>query len=143
MPQSAVSAYENGGREPSLPVLRRLVAAAGFELDVGLSEGRPHAAAFSGPTGVRVQPRRAALRAWLSREGWGRPQVFGSVSRGDDGPDSDLDLLVDVPEGTGLLALASARRRASEIAGVPVDLVPRGSLRGDIASSVEPETVPL
>ncbi|MEX1009389.1 MAG: helix-turn-helix transcriptional regulator [Acidimicrobiia bacterium] len=36
--QSLVSAYENGRRQPTLPVLKRLVAAAGFELRARLSE---------------------------------------------------------------------------------------------------------
>ena len=30
--QSLISAYENGHRQPTLPVLKRLLAAAGFEL---------------------------------------------------------------------------------------------------------------
>ena len=36
--QSLVSAYENGRRQPTLPVLKRLLAAAGFELRTRLSE---------------------------------------------------------------------------------------------------------
>lgn len=36
MPQSTVSVYEGGGREPTLPTLTRLVGAAGFRVVVDL-----------------------------------------------------------------------------------------------------------
>lgn len=40
--QATVSVYENGRRQPTLPTLARLVAAAGFELRVALrSTGSP------------------------------------------------------------------------------------------------------
>lgn len=143
MPQSAVSAYENGAKEPSLPVLRRLLAAAGFDLATELVARPPHWSAFEGPVGRRVQSARSELRTYLVRAGFDAPEVFGSVSRGDDHDDSDLDVLVDVPEGLGLVGLSAARRRATEIAGVPVDLVPRTGLRADVRASVERDLVPL
>lgn len=36
--QSLISAYENGRRQPTLPALRRLLAAAGFELRTRLEQ---------------------------------------------------------------------------------------------------------
>jgi transcriptional regulator with XRE-family HTH domain len=36
--QSLISAYENGHRQPTLPVLKRLLVAAGFELRTRLEE---------------------------------------------------------------------------------------------------------
>lgn len=41
MTQSVVSAYETGRRQPSLPTLCKLVAAAGFEPRIGLRPARP------------------------------------------------------------------------------------------------------
>jgi len=146
LPQSAVSAYETGAKDPSTTVLARLVEAAGFDLALGLvarqAGGRP-AAAFSGPVGRRVQPGRAPARAWLRAHGFGSPQVFGSVSRGDDRDDSDLDVLVDLPDGLGLFGLGSARTELESIFGVPVDLVPRGSLKDDVAARVSGDLVSL
>jgi transcriptional regulator with XRE-family HTH domain len=43
--QSVVSAYESGARQPSLPMLARLVGATGLELDIRLSE--PEAAGLA------------------------------------------------------------------------------------------------
>jgi uncharacterized protein len=35
--------------------------------------------------------------ACLARHHAGNPRVFGSVARGEEGPDSDVDLLVTLP----------------------------------------------
>ena len=45
------------------------------------------------------------MLAVAGRHGMTDLRVFGSVARGQDTDDSDLDLLVQGPEGTGLLAL--------------------------------------
>jgi transcriptional regulator with XRE-family HTH domain len=42
--QSVVSAYESGGRQPSLPTLRRLIEATGHDLGVRISPA-PHGCA--------------------------------------------------------------------------------------------------
>ena len=36
--QSVISAYESGRRDPSLSTLNKLVSAAGFALDIGLTK---------------------------------------------------------------------------------------------------------
>ncbi|HET7847208.1 MAG TPA: helix-turn-helix transcriptional regulator [Acidimicrobiia bacterium] len=42
MSQQAVSAYETGRKEPTLPTLQRLVAAAGFEMRIHLAPSDDH-----------------------------------------------------------------------------------------------------
>ena len=143
LPQSAVSAYERGRKQPTMPVLARLVAAAGFTLDLQLVPAAAPPAPFVGPVGRRLQRNRDGVRALLSEAGFGRPEVFGSVARGEDRPDSDVDVLVDLPAGIGLFALAGAKRQASELAGVPVDLVPRSGLRPEIAARIVDDLAPL
>jgi len=54
--------------------------------------------------------------------------VFGSVARGQDRPDSDVDLLADLPPGMGLLGLGRVQAELEAILGSPVDLVPAGDL---------------
>lgn len=56
---------------------------------------------------------------------WGvlRISLFGSVVRGEDSPESDLDILVQFREPVGLLTLARLRRELSERLGRNVDLV--------------------
>ena len=58
--QSVVSAYESGARQPSAPMLARLVAASGFKLDMRLSEPAT-TDPISGVLGQRVRHHRAEL----------------------------------------------------------------------------------
>ena len=46
---------------------------------------------------------RSQIRAVAERYGARNIRIFGSVARGDDRPDSDLDLLIDLEEGRSLL----------------------------------------
>ena len=47
--------------------------------------------------------RRREILELAARHGARNVRVFGSVARGDDRPDSDIDLLVDVEAGRTLL----------------------------------------
>lgn len=143
MPQSAVSAYERDRKQPSLPVLTRLIAAAGFDLNLHLVPAAVRTEPFTGPVGRRVQRHRHAIRALLTAAGFANPEVFGSVARGEDRPDSDIDVLVDLPGGVGLFALAGVKRQVSDLAGVPVDLVPRDGLRPEVAARIAADLVLL
>ncbi|TXI81987.1 MAG: DNA polymerase beta [Flavobacteriales bacterium] len=49
--------------------------------------------------------------------------VFGSRARGDNRPDSDLDLLVDLGVEVDLLDLVGIEQELSERLGLQVDLV--------------------
>jgi len=57
--------------------------------------------------------------------------VFGSIARGDERPDSDIDFLVDAAPGTTLFDLAGFESDLELLFGRPVDVVSRGSLRPD------------
>lgn len=49
--------------------------------------------------------------------------VFGSHARGDQGSDSDLDLLVELGTEVDLLELIGIEQELSEMLGMKVDLV--------------------
>jgi predicted nucleotidyltransferase len=70
-------------------------------------------------------------------------RVFGSVARGEDGPDSDLDLMVRLPEGAGLFAIGRFAEELEELLGVRVDVVPEGTLKKRVQARVEPELMAL
>ena len=64
---------------------------------------------------------------------WGlqRVAVFGSVARGEDGPHSDIDLLIDLNESEGawsLLDLARLKVELEDATQRRVDLVQRDAL---------------
>ena len=140
--QSVISAYESGGRQPSLPVLLDLVAATGHALDASLVPARG-TRPLSGPLGRRVKRHREQLRATAMSYGASDVRVFGSVARGDEHPDSDVDLLVTLSPGTGLFALGRLRRDLEAILAAPVDVVPEEGLKPSVRESVERELVSL
>ena len=58
-----------------------------------------------------------------------RIAVFGSVARGEAGPDSDVDLLVDFEDGTSLLDHVGLFQDLEDLLGVGVDVVARSALK--------------
>jgi uncharacterized protein len=52
---------------------------------------------------LRTDETRATVRRVAALHGARDVRVFGSIARGDAGPDSDLDLLVDFEPGRSLL----------------------------------------
>ena len=141
--QSVVSAYESGARQPSLPVLRRLVEASGFDLDLRLSRPSSPSPRLRGPLGRRVRAKRAEIVRLASAHGAGNVSVFGSVARGEDTAGSGIDLLVDLAPGTGLFAIGRLERDLRALLGAEIDVVPADSLKPGIAAEVGTETVPL
>jgi len=69
--------------------------------------------------------------------------VFGSVARGEDTSDSDIDLMVDLAPGTGLVSLGALQRELSAVLHVPVDVVPADSLRPSAKLEADADSIPL
>lgn len=141
--QSVVSAYESGARQPSLVTLQRLVSAAGFELVISLSPQAARRDRLTGPLGRRVLRERRRLTEVAARHGASNVRVFGSVARGAEGPDSDVDLLADLAPGTGLLGLGRLEHDLADVLHARVDVVPATDLKPGVAESVLSEAIPL
>ncbi|MGC5168143.1 nucleotidyltransferase domain-containing protein [Luteimicrobium sp. DT211] len=71
--------------------------------------------------------RRAQVLDVLERAGAGDPVVFGSVAAGTDTPESDLDLIVTLPAGSGIIDLLALEDELEQLLTVHVDLVSAGS----------------
>ena len=71
------------------------------------------------------------------------PRVFGSVARGDDGDESDLDILIDPTPDTSLFDIGGIRQDLLELLGVEVDVVTPNALSEGIRADVLAEAVPL
>lgn len=69
--------------------------------------------------------------------------MFGSVAKGIDHEGSDLDLLVDLPAGTSLLAVVGLQQELSDALGIAVDLCTERELHPDLASRILSEARPL
>ena len=71
-----------------------------------MTKGSP----LSGPVGQIVAAHLGDLRDLLNSHGITNARLFGSVARGDDREGSDVDILIDVPEGTSLFDLVHIQR---------------------------------
>jgi uncharacterized protein len=140
--QSVISVYEADRREPSLATLSSLVAATGYLLDVRLRRNARHAA-MSGPIGVRVARQAAAAIRIAGKYQVRLLGVFGSVARGQDGPDSDLDLLVELPASMSILTLGRLTAELEKLLDVRVDLVPASDLKPSVRPQVMADLVRL
>ncbi len=70
-------------------------------------------------------------------------RVFGSRSRGDALPDSDLDLLMTFPRGTTLFDMARLKRALEDRLGIRVDILTPASLHPLLKDSILAEARPL
>jgi predicted nucleotidyltransferase/predicted XRE-type DNA-binding protein len=95
------------------------------------------------PLARALERNRAAILKATAAAGVRNVRVFGSVSRGQDRPGSDIDLLVDLPDHITLIGLSRLELEISKIVGADVDLVPGASLRPNIRDNVLAEAVPL
>ena len=140
--QSVVSAYESGRRAPSVSTLERLVGAMGYRLILSLERSNDYPPGLPDtPLGRRLRQRRRSVIACAARYGASNVRVFGSTARGEDQPESDIDLVVDLDRSAGLFELEALRRELSETLGVSVDVVPSDSLRPRVREEVEREAI--
>ena len=95
----------------------------------------------SGPLRVLVESRREQVMAIAARHHASRVRLFGSAARGEDRPDSDIDLLVDFDQESSLFDLMRMARELEMLLGRAVDVVSAGGLksrdRAILAESVD------
>ncbi|MBE3099867.1 MAG: nucleotidyltransferase family protein [Planctomycetes bacterium] len=70
-------------------------------------------------------------------------RIFGSVARGDAGPDSDLDVLVDMEPGRSLFDMGGLLMDLQDLLGCKVDVVTEKGLHWYVRARVLEEAVPL
>jgi len=95
------------------------------------------------PLGEHLVTHRHELITAIEAGGGSNIRVFGSLARGDDDKNSDIDLLIDIPERFGLFALGGLQHAAETILKCKVDVIPARGLKGSIRSSAFRDAVPL
>ncbi len=88
-----------------------------------------------------VIQRLGRSRAELAGLGVRSLDLFGSVARGESGPDSDVDLLVDFDRPVGLFHFFRVQHRLEEILGCRVDLVMRDAVKRQLRDRIFAEAV--
>ena len=90
-----------------------------------------------------LEEQRARILDLARRHGARNLRVFGSFARGDAGPESDLDLLVDIEPGRSLLDMGELLMDLQDLLGRRVDLVTEPSLHWAIRERVLKDARPL
>ena len=95
--------------------------------------------------GVRLaalQSQREAIHAVARRHGAKTIAVFGSVARGEERPESDVDFLVNFEPGASLLNLIGLQDDLEALLGCTVDVVSAGGLK-DRDEHIRREAIPV
>ena len=98
---------------------------------------------LQGRLGRRVREHRQALLDLAAAYGVTDVRVFGSVARGVETAQSDVDLLVHLPRDIGLLGVARLEQAFSEELDAPVEVVPDEGLKSGVFLEVQRDAVPL
>ena len=76
-----------------------------------------------------LHTKKAEIEAAAAKYGATHIRIFGSVARGDERADSDIDFLVELPHGYDLfLQRLPLTEELAKITGRKVDLVPEHEL---------------
>jgi hypothetical protein len=121
--RTALAAVESGSRPLSSEFRRRLIESSGI---------RPS---------IILRARMPLVLTIMERHGVRDLRLAGSVARGTDGPDSDLDLVVRLPEHFGGLQLAALGDELEAALGIPVDIISDRS-GGPVAEAILATAIP-
>lgn len=80
------------------------------------------------PLRALVEAHRSEIKAIVARHKGTSVAIFGSVARGDETADSDIDFLVQFGEGASLFDLVRAEIELEELLAHRVDVVSVGGL---------------
>ncbi len=94
-------------------------------------------------TGQRIRERRDEILRIAASHGASNVLLFGSLARGEDTPESDVDLLIDVTGDTTPWFPGSLVADLEQLLGKRVQVVIRRSLSPLIREAVLREAVPL
>lgn len=87
--------------------------------------------------------RRPEIMRLAAQRGAYNVRLFGSVARGEDDEQSDIDLLVDLEAGRSLFDLGGLLTDLTALLGREVDVVTERGLRDRLRERVLKEAVPL
>ena len=90
-----------------------------------------------------LKREREQIKRVAQKYGASNIRVFGSISRGEGGPKSDIDFLVDFDADRSLLDLVGMKLELEELLGYKVDLVTEKAMHRLIADQVIKEAIPL
>lgn len=90
-----------------------------------------------------LKEKRDVMLAAARRHGVRNIRIFGSVARGEDDSESDIDFLVDMEPGRSILDHASLLIELQQLLGRKVDVVSERGIKNRIRERVLREAIPL
>ena len=91
-----------------------------------------------------LSQKKKQIEALCQKYGARRIRVFGSVARGEESQDSDIDLLVDFPRGYDLFAQRLPLAESLQtLLGRSVDLIPEHEVNRHMKEHVLQEAIDL
>ena len=90
-----------------------------------------------------LKDKRNDILQLASRHGAHDVRVFGSVARGEAGPTSDIDLLVQMDRGRSLLDLIELTQELESVLQRKVDVLTDEGLSPYLKERIQAEAVPL
>jgi predicted nucleotidyltransferase len=88
-----------------------------------------------------VLERLRAHEAELKAMGVARLSLFGSVARGEAGPESDVDLAAEFDRPFGIFQFAAVEGRLRDLMGRPVDLVGEPARKPRVRQAIDRDRV--
>lgn len=79
----------------------------------------------------------------LQKAGIRRSALFGSCARGTTKPDSDIDILAELPDNMTLLEYIGLKQELEDALGRPVDLVEYKSIKPRLRQSILADQVSI
>ncbi len=142
----SIARLEGGTIPPTVETLSRLADVLGLRFEIAPRLGlKARTVERRGLTLNDLRARREDILQIASAHGARNVRIFGSVARGEAGPESDVDFLVDVEtdcRGFEFFGLLEDLRRALEdLLGCPVDVAE--AVQGHARTNVERDLVPL
>lgn len=108
-----------------------------------IATSRAKARLVAGPAGRKLVAHRAEVIRIARSRGASNVRVFGSVARGEDDEDSDVDLLVDMRGQLSMFNIAGLSLDLEDVIGVPVDVIPEQIVKREALSALNASAVAL
>lgn len=154
-----ITAYREARREEETSRLRRVLviramSASGMSqrqiaASLGITQPAVSQQLSSAPDLASVHPEvlleaaKPSLRALAANHGYTRLSVFGAVARHEAGADSDIDLIVESPDGTSSFGFVTFKHLIEQVLGREIDLVDFGGLTPGLDDDVRRDAVEL
>ncbi|MBM0740249.1 nucleotidyltransferase family protein [Phormidium sp. CLA17] len=90
-----------------------------------------------------LRGKRAEIFAIAAKYGASNVRVFGSVARGEEHPDSDIDFLMEIEPGRSLLDQIALMQDLERLLGRKVDVAEPETLHEKIRDRVLEEAISL